>query len=180
MKRTDTSSWPCTIARASVIFGDAWNLLILREAFYGNRRFDQLQEALGIGRNILTDRLTTLVDEGLLERAPYQQHPPRYEYLLTLKGQDAFPVLLAMATWGRAHTLGPDEDPLIFEHATCGHDFDATIACSHCGELVRPEDTGFRRGPGYPDYDPAETTVRTTEKVAHIDATSTPIALKRQ
>jgi DNA-binding HxlR family transcriptional regulator len=106
MKRTDTSDWPCTIARASVIFGQSWNLLILREAFYGNRRFDQLQKALGIGRNILTERLSTLIDEGLFTRDPYQEHPTRYEYLLTDKGRDTFPVLLAMATWGRAHTLG--------------------------------------------------------------------------
>ena len=152
MKRTDKSDWPCTIARASVIFGDSWNLLILREAFCGNRRFDQLQRALEIGRNILTDRLATLVEEGLLERTPYQERPTRYEYRLTAKGRDTFPVLLAMATWGRAHTLGPDEDPLIFEHVTCGHDFDATVACSHCGQLVQLEYFGFRRGPGHPDH----------------------------
>ncbi|MEF2979380.1 winged helix-turn-helix transcriptional regulator [Subtercola sp. YIM 133946] len=154
MKRTDTSDWPCTIARASVIFGDAWNVLILREAFYRNRRFDGMQEALGIGRNILTDRLKTLVEEGLLERAPYQNHPARYEYLLTQKGRDTYPVLLAMATWGRAHALGPDEDPLIFEHAACGHEFDGMIACSQCGEQVRLEDIRFHRGPGYPGYNP--------------------------
>ncbi|RFA10279.1 hypothetical protein B7R54_14475 [Subtercola boreus] len=154
MKRTDTSAWPCTIARASVIFGDAWNVLILREAFYGNQRFDRLQEALDIGRNILTDRLKTLVEEGLLERAAYQDHPARYEYLLTQKGRDTYPVLLAMATWGRAHALSPDEDPLIFEHDTCGHDFDAMVACSHCKQQVHLEDISFRRGPGYPGYRP--------------------------
>jgi DNA-binding HxlR family transcriptional regulator len=152
MKRTDTSDWPCTIARASVIFGQSWNLLILREAFYGNRRFDQLQKALGIGRNILTERLSTLIDEGLFTRDPYQEHPTRYEYLLTDKGRDTFPVLLAMATWGRAHTLGPDEDPLIFEHQACGHDFDATAACSYCGVPVKLDEVTFRRGPGHPSY----------------------------
>lgn len=163
MKRTDTSDWPCTIARASVIFGDSWNLLILREAFYGNRRFDQLQHALEIGRNILTDRLGTLVEEGLLERVPYQERPPRYEYRLTAKGRDTFPVLLAMATWGRAHTLGPDEDPLIFEHTTCDHDFDAVAACSHCGRRVHLEDVSFRRGPGHPDHPPTVPRSRSVE-----------------
>lgn len=150
MKRTDTSTWPCTIARASVIFGDSWNILILREVFYGKHRFDQIQLAIGISRNILTDRLTNLVDEGLLEKAPYQEAPTRYEYLLTDKGRDTFPVLLAMASWGRKYTLGPAEDPLVFEHD--GHDFDGIVACSTCGELIKLEDVSIHRGPDHPVY----------------------------
>ena len=75
VKRTDTSDWPCTIARSAAVLGDHWNLLLIREACLGTRRFDDFQEALGIGRNILTRRLNGLVDEGLLRRVEYQQNP---------------------------------------------------------------------------------------------------------
>ena len=107
MKRTDTSGWPCTIARSADILGDHWNLLIIRQACLGTRRFDDFQSALGIGRNILTQRLTRLVDEGLLDRVEYQQNPPRYEYRLTDKGRDAYPILAAMAAWGDRWLTGP-------------------------------------------------------------------------
>ena len=152
MKRTDTSQWPCTIARAGAIFGDHWNVLLLREAIYGTTRFDEFQHSLGIGRNILTDRLRTLVDEGLFARHAQPDRPDRYDYTLTDKGRDTYPVLLAMATWARSHTLKPGEDPLIFEHKTCGHDFDAVAACSHCGEPVSLDDIGVRYGPGHPTH----------------------------
>jgi DNA-binding HxlR family transcriptional regulator len=152
VKRTDTSAWPCTIARAGAIFGDHWNILLLREALYGTRRFDEFQRALGIGRNVLTDRLRTLTDEGLFVRVAQLVRPDRYDYLLTDKGRDTYPVLLAMATWARAHTLKPGEDPLIFEHSVCGHDFDAVAACSDCGKPLSLDDISVRLGPGHPAY----------------------------
>jgi hypothetical protein len=104
----------------------------------------------------LTDRLRTLVDEGLLTRTAYQEHPVRFEYRLTDKGRDTFPVLLAMASWARTHMLGPSEDPVIFEHKTCAHDLDAAVACSHCGEPVRLGEVGVRWGPGHPAYQPSQ------------------------
>src|SRR5437773_7836374 len=97
MKRTDTSGWPCTVARSVDVLGDHWNLLLIRQACLGMRRFDDFQSALGIGRNILTQRLTRLVDEGVLTRVEYQQNPLRYEYRLTDKGRDAYPILAAIA-----------------------------------------------------------------------------------
>ena len=100
MKRTDTSSWPCTIARSVDVLGDHWNLLLIREACLGTRRFDDFQAALGIGRNMLSQRLARLCDDGLLTRVPYQPHPPRHEYRLTDKGRDVYPVLAAMAARG--------------------------------------------------------------------------------
>jgi len=152
VKRIDTSAWPCTIARAGAIFGDRWNVLLLREAIYGTSRFDDFQRTLGIGRNILTDRLRTLVDEGLFARVAQPDRPDRFDYVLTDKGRDTYPVLLAMATWARAHTLKPEEDPLIFEHKVCGHDFDAVAACSHCGERLNLDEINVRWGPGHPAY----------------------------
>src|SRR5436190_8958064 len=100
MKRTPFARWPCSVARAVDLLGDWWTPLVLRQAFYGVRRFDDFQESLGIGRNVLTQRLNRLVDEGLLERRLYCEHPPRSEYVLTEKGRDFWPVLAAMTTWG--------------------------------------------------------------------------------
>ena len=82
------------------MLGDHWNLLIIRQACLGTRRFDDFQRELGIGRNILTQRLNGLVDEGVLRRVPYQETPPRHEYRLTDKGRDAYPILAAMAALG--------------------------------------------------------------------------------
>src|ERR1044072_946179 len=99
MRRTSFAQWPCSIARTMDLLGDWWTPLVLREAFYGIRRFDEFQHELGIARNTLTDRLRRLVEEGLLERRLYQTEPRRYEYVLTEKGKDFFPVLAAMSRW---------------------------------------------------------------------------------
>jgi DNA-binding HxlR family transcriptional regulator len=90
----------CSIARALEIVGERWTLLIIRDVFLGIRRFDELQESLGIARNILTDRLNRLVDEGVLERVPYSQRPTRYEYRLTAKGRDLNIALSGLRQWG--------------------------------------------------------------------------------
>ncbi|HVW32063.1 MAG TPA: helix-turn-helix domain-containing protein, partial [Acidimicrobiia bacterium] len=100
MKRTEFASWPCSIARSVDLLGDWWTPLVLREAFLGRRRFDDIQAALGIGRNVLTQRLRRLVEEGMLDRVRYQSKPDRYEYVLTEKGRDFYPVLAAMIAWG--------------------------------------------------------------------------------
>src|SRR5947199_5688864 len=130
MKRTDTSGWPCTIARSADVLGDHWNLLIIRQACLGTRRFDDFQSALGIGRNILTQRLTRLVDEEVLTRVEYQQNPPRYEYRLTDKGRDAYPILAAMAAWGERWLTGPEGPPPVLHHTTSEHDIPPFLACS--------------------------------------------------
>jgi DNA-binding HxlR family transcriptional regulator len=90
----------CSIARALEIVGERWTLLIIRDVFLGIRRFDELQESLGIARNVLTDRLNRLVDEGVLERLPYSERPTRYEYRLTAKGRDLNIALHGLRQWG--------------------------------------------------------------------------------
>ena len=90
----------CSIARALEIVGERWTLLIIRDVFLGIRRFDELQENLGIARNVLTDRLNRLVDQGVLERVPYSQRPTRYEYRLTPKGRDLNIALSGLRQWG--------------------------------------------------------------------------------
>src|SRR5215468_6330907 len=90
----------CSIARTLEVVGERWTLLIVRDVFLGLRRFDQLQESLGIARNVLTDRLNRLVEEGILERVRYRDRPARYEYRLTAKGLDLNIALTALRQWG--------------------------------------------------------------------------------
>ncbi len=149
MKRTDTSDWPCTIARSVDVLGDHWNLLLIRQACTGTRRFDDFQRALGIGRNILSLRLNRLVDEGLLERVEYQRSPARCEYRLAPKGRDVYPILAAMATWGERWLTGPEGTPLVLHHTTCDHDMRAIVVCSQCTEPIDVRQVQAKAGPGY-------------------------------
>ena len=150
VKRTDTSDWPCTIARSAAVLGDHWNILIVREACLGTRRFDDFQEALGIGRNILTRRLNALVDDGLLHRVEYQSNPPRSEYRLTAKGRDAYTVLAAMAAWGDRWLVGPEGTPLVLHHTACDSDMHAEVVCSECAEPIDVLHVRALPGPGAP------------------------------
>jgi DNA-binding HxlR family transcriptional regulator len=152
MKRTSFRRWPCSIARTVDLLGDWWTPLVLREAFYGVRRFDQFQSALGIARNTLTDRLNRLVDEGLLRREPYQQDPVRHEYLLTEQGADFFPVLAAMAAWGDRWLDGGAGRPVTSRHTTCGPDTEAVVVCSACHEPLTADTVAHRMGPGFPEH----------------------------
>lgn len=110
MRRTRFDDWPCPIARTTDLLGDWWTPLVMREAFLSRRRFDDFQQAIGIPRAILSVRLERLVAEGLLEKVQYEEHPPRYEYRLTDKGRDFYPVLAAMWRFGIDHLWedGPD------------------------------------------------------------------------
>ena len=106
---------PCSIARTLEVIGDRWTLLILRDAFRGVRRFDELQHDLGIARNVLTDRLHKLVDHGVLEKTPYQYRPARYEYRLTPKGVDLSPALVALMRWGDKWLSEDGRPPIVLD-----------------------------------------------------------------
>jgi len=93
----------CSIARTLELVGERWTLLIIRDAFLGRRRFDEFQDSLGVARNVLTERLNRLVEEGIFERVPYSERPPRFEYRLTEKGRDLAVPLLALMQWGDRH-----------------------------------------------------------------------------
>lgn len=126
----------CSVARTLDAIGDKWSLLIIRDAFYGLRRFDDLRKDLGVARNILADRLGKLVDKGVLVRRQYEERPPRYEYLLTERGRDLVGVVLAMMRWGDTWT-GAGDPPVTITHTTCGHVTEPVVACSHCREELR-------------------------------------------
>src|SRR4029077_14239272 len=109
----------CSIARSLEVVGERWTLLVLRDAFLGVRRFDDFQRSLGIARNVLTDRLGRLIEEGILERRVYQENPERYEYRWTEKGIELWPSVVMLMKWGDRFmtTKGP---PVIVEHRDCG------------------------------------------------------------
>jgi DNA-binding HxlR family transcriptional regulator len=103
MEHTKFSEMACPVAQSLDRVGEWWTILILRDAFHGLTRFDQFEKSLGIAPNMLTRRLASLVEDGLLERRRYQEHPPREEYLLTARGRDFRPVLIALMDWGNKH-----------------------------------------------------------------------------
>jgi DNA-binding HxlR family transcriptional regulator len=106
MSNSPISNDPCPIARSLAFAGDAWSILILRDAHAGLSRFDQFRKSLGIAPTILTRRLAVLTQEGLLEKQRYMSNPQREEYLLTESGRDFLPVLFMIGAWGRRHRSG--------------------------------------------------------------------------
>jgi DNA-binding HxlR family transcriptional regulator len=140
----------CSIARTLELIGDRWTLLIIRDAFMGVRRFEVFQRSLGIARNVLTDRLDRLVEAGILRRELYQERPDRYEYRLTRKGVDLWPVIITTIKWGDKHVAehGP---PVLIRHKDCGGDIDQRLHCTVCGAELTPNDVYVERGPGARD-----------------------------
>ncbi|MGI9586409.1 MAG: winged helix-turn-helix transcriptional regulator [Acidimicrobiia bacterium] len=136
----DTGTTPyenhdCSVARTLEHIGERWTVMILRDAFYGVRRFDEFQASLGIARNILAKRLTKLVDAGIMRKEQYQEHPVRYEYRLTEKGRDLVPILTSLLAWGdKWETEG--EPPVRLVHAGCDNVMHARTVCSECGEEI--------------------------------------------
>jgi len=139
---------PCSVARTLSVIGDRWTLLILRDCFLKIRRFDDFHARLGIGRPILADRLQKLVDSFVLTKMAYQTHPVRYEYRLTQKGLDLYPVIMSIVHWGDIHMAGRKGRPVLHRHTACNHQFDPVLACSSCGEVLNPREVVVEPGPG--------------------------------
>ena len=140
MQRTSFEDMHCSVAQCLEVVGEWWSLLIVRDAFLGVTRFDDFQTRLGISRNILQQRLTRLVDAGVLQRVPYQEHPPRSEYRLTEKGRDLWPVLVSLLRWGDRWMTGRAGPPVEVRHRTCGHAIHPELACPECGEWLEATD----------------------------------------
>lgn len=134
MRWNELDAEECSIARTLSVVGDRWTLLILRESFMRVRRFDQFQERLKITRHVLANRLKKLVDEGVLTRVAYQERPERFEYRLTTKGLDLYPVMMSLVHWGDVHMAGADGPPILHHHKTCDHVFEPVVTCSECNE----------------------------------------------
>jgi DNA-binding HxlR family transcriptional regulator len=146
--RTSLSDTNCSIARTMDIIGDGWTALILRDVFAGITRFEQFQRDLDVSRKLLAARLERLVNQGILERRQYSQHPPRYDYLPTDKGVELFPVIAAIMHWGDRWTAGASGPPALIRHNTCGSYTTGKVICEQCGEPLAFEDVTAEAGPG--------------------------------
>lgn len=147
MRRKSFEDVPCSVAQSLEVVGEWWTLLIVRDLFLGVRRFEQLQERLGISRNVLTERLERLVEHGVVERRPYQEKPVRHDYVLTEKGRALWPVLTALRQWGDAW-YAPSGPPVELVHLACGERANAVEVCDSCGEPMDTRSVRAVAGPG--------------------------------
>src|SRR3954454_21248617 len=138
----------CSVARALEVLGDRWTLLVIRDAFVGVRRFDDFQRDLGVARNVLSDRLQRLVDEGLLERNRYQERPERFEYRLTEKGAALWRALVSLMKWGDRYYAPPAGPPRVVRHRDCGGEVTDRFTCERCGAQVEGDEVRLEAGPG--------------------------------
>jgi DNA-binding HxlR family transcriptional regulator len=148
MKWDSLEDESCSIARTLAVIGDRWSLLILRDCFLRVRRFEEFQAKLGITRHLLADRLKKLVRYGVLRRTPYQTSPKRHEYILTQKGLDLYPILMAIVHWGDVHMVDERGRPLLHQHKTCGKSFDPVMVCSECNQPLNAREVHTHAGPG--------------------------------
>jgi len=152
MKWDELSQQQCSVARSLAVIGDRWTILILSDCFLGVKRFDLFRERLQISKTILSDRLNLLEREGVLRKKAYQQAPARYEYKLTAKGLDLYPVIITLVNWGDRHYADEAGAPIVHRHKSCQHDFEPQLVCSHCHEPVSASETEARKRPDSPQF----------------------------
>jgi len=139
MNFADYDTRTCSVARTLEVLGDRWTVLILRDVFNGVHRFDDIQGHLGVARDVLTKRLATLVEQGVVERVAYQEPGARrrHEYRLTPAGRDLRPVLLSLIAWGDAHRADGSGPPIVLSHEGCDAPVRLVVECEH-GHRVDP------------------------------------------
>jgi DNA-binding HxlR family transcriptional regulator len=147
VKRTSVAHLNCSVAQTLEVVGEWWTLLVVRNLMFGQRRFEAIQGDLGIARNILSDRLGTLVEHGIVDRVKYQDHPERFEYRLTDKGRDLFPVIAALMAWGDKWAA-PMGRPIELMHE-CGKVATATVVCDQCSEPLTLQNVRAKAGPAW-------------------------------
>lgn len=135
------------IERSAEVLGDRWTAHTIAAAFMGRKRFVEFQRALGVATNILADRLARLVELGVLEQRLYQQNPERWEYRLTTRGRDLFPLIVELVRWGDAWLAGRKGPPMILHHS-CKKVLKTKITCDHCHEELKRDSTAVAAGPG--------------------------------
>ncbi len=137
-----------SVGAAASLLGDRWTFLILREAFFGTRRFNDFAENLGLSRNILSKRLKLLVSQGIFEEHPYGPSKARNEYRLAPAGRDIFPIVVALLQWGDKHLAGSRGPSIVLEHTTCGGDADPLLTCRTCDRPIELGEIVPTPGPG--------------------------------
>jgi DNA-binding HxlR family transcriptional regulator len=160
MQHTSFGNMPCPIARSLERVGEWWSILILRDALHGFTRFDQFQKSLGIAPNMLTRRLNALVEAELLQRRRYSEHPPRDEYVLTARGRDFRPVIVALLAWGNKH-FAPEGASVLLIDARTGLAADPMMVDRASGRPLDEPDYVYAAGPAAGE--------RTRAKFASID-----------
>jgi DNA-binding HxlR family transcriptional regulator len=139
----------CSAARALEFVGERWSLLILRNAaFAGQTRFSEFERRLGIAPNILASRLESFVAAGIMEMRPNSEHKGQHEYVLTEKGRDFIPAIVALTSWGD-RWAAPDGPPIIYQHESCGGAVELDLRCSTCHEVMAPSAVKTLPGPGF-------------------------------
>jgi DNA-binding HxlR family transcriptional regulator len=150
MERDNHHASNCSIARALGVLGERWTLLIIREGFYGATRFEQFHRVLKCPRNLLSERLTMLVEQGVLTRSEYQDpgRRARRDYHLTDKGRELAPILLALMQWGDRHLADPEGPATLIRHDTCAEEVRIAVTCSGGHGQVGVDALRFLPGPG--------------------------------
>jgi len=147
MRWKEIDTMTCSIARTLSVVGDRWTLLIVRDVFLGIRRFAGIQQDLGLTPHRLSDRLRKLVHDGVLRRVAYEKRPPRFEYRLTEKGVDLYPLIVAMIEWGDRWMAVGQGAPVELVHRPCGHSIRPQLICPDCKSKIEARDMSARPGP---------------------------------
>ncbi|MER7449034.1 helix-turn-helix domain-containing protein [Nocardia beijingensis] len=148
MPKAAFSDIVCSIARTVDAIGERWTPLILRDLFVGLTRFEDLRRDLGIASNVLAARLDVLREHGIVEKRAYQSNPVRYEYLLTERGRDLYPVLAMLLTWGDKWLADAEGPPAVVVHRDCGRSTAGVVVCRECGEPLTADNVRWLSGPG--------------------------------
>jgi DNA-binding HxlR family transcriptional regulator len=147
MRWQQIDTMTCSVARTLSVVGDRWTLLIIRDVFLGIRRFDAIQQDLQLTTHRLSDRLRKLVRDGILRRAAYEKRPPRFEYRLTEKGFDLYPLIVTMVEWGDRWMAGRAGVPVELVHRPCGHKIKPELICPCCKSKIDARDMSALPGP---------------------------------
>lgn len=141
----------CSWARSVQIFGDKWSLLIIRDALAGVTKFSDFQQSIGVAKNILSGRLATLCDHGIMARVPQREGSSRVDYVLTPKGKELFPILIAIGQWGDKWVFGTEGEPVRVVDKATGANVQAVSVFSHKGQRLAADDVELKPGPGATD-----------------------------
>jgi DNA-binding HxlR family transcriptional regulator len=140
MRASELVKMTCTVARSVDVIGDPWTMMIIKELFLGQRRFDAIQTYTGVSPHLLSVRMKRLEKHGIVQRLVYQQRPVRYEYRLTEKGLDLWTILIAFKDWSAKWSEWPAGEPLAIRHKACSHVTPLKVVCSHCNEPINARD----------------------------------------
>lgn len=145
MKWDDLETEACPVARGLSVIGDRWTMLVLRDCFLGIRRFEQMQDRLGITRHVLADRLRKLETTGVLRRDQYQDRPPRFEYRLTDKGKALYPVLVSLITWAEENVPAPQQSSITLLSRDTGKPIQPILTDARTGKQITHRDVTAKR-----------------------------------